>query len=82
MKNKTTQKEKDKALTQISMLAARHGIEYIIIEDETIDLYCEDNDLTLTDEQKAHAKGLMKDYIMNFMEDQDCLNCIDEAAGE
>ena len=77
--NKTA-KQVDEALLQISMLASRHGIEYVVIEDEAIDLYCEDNDITLTPEQRANAKGLMADYIKEMMDSDDFLNLISEAA--
>jgi len=79
MKNqKPTKTEVDNALRQMSILAARHGIEYVIIEDETIDTYCEDNDITLTDEQRADVKGMMKDFLMEQLETDECLGCIDE----
>lgn len=77
--NKTA-KQVDEALLQISMLASRHGIEYVVIEDEAIDLYCEDNDITLTPEQRANAKGMMADYLKEMMDSDDFLNLISEAA--
>lgn len=77
--NKTA-KQVDEALLQISMLASRHGIEYVVIEDEAIDLYCEDNDITITPEQRANAKGMMADYLKEMMDSDDFLNLISEAA--
>ena len=80
MKNKPTKTEVDEALRKMSMLAARCGIEYVIIEDEYIDTYCEDNELTLTDEQRADVKGAMCDYLREQMESDECLNCVDDFA--
>ena len=81
MKSKPTKTEIDNALRQMSMLAARHGIEYVIIEDEYIDTYCEDNDLTLTDEARENVKSAMIDYLHGHMESDEMLSeCIDDFA--
>jgi hypothetical protein len=81
MKSKPTKTEIDNALRQMSMLAARHGIEYVIIEDEYIDTYCEDNDLTLTDEARENVKSAISDYLQQMMESDDCLSeCVDDFA--
>jgi hypothetical protein len=78
--NTPNQKQVDEALSKISMLASRNGIEYVVIEDEAIDLYCEDNDITLTPDQRAKAKGMMADFLKEMLESDDCLNLISEAA--
>jgi hypothetical protein len=81
MKNKPTKTEIDNALRQMSMLAARCGIEYVIIEDEYIDTYCEDNELTLTDEARENVKAAISDYLQQMMESDDCLSeCVDDFA--
>jgi hypothetical protein len=83
MKPKPTKTETDNALRQMSMLAARHGIQYVIIEDEYIDTYCEDNDLTLTDEARDDVKAAITDYLHQMMESDDCLSeCVDGFATE
>lgn len=83
MKNaKPTAKQVDEARRQMSMLAARMGIEYVIVEDEIIDQHCEDNDLTLTDEQRAKAKERIKERLFEVLEESDTLSIIDEEAGE
>ena len=59
---------KNKALLEMSRLAARHGIIYLVIEDELIETYAEDADVKLTSETMMEIKEAVLDALQQDVE--------------
>lgn len=59
---------KNKALLEMSRLAARHGILYLIIEDELIETYAEDADLKLDSVTMMEIKEAVLDALQQDVE--------------
>ena len=59
---------KNKALLEMSRLAARHGIIYLIIEDELIETYAEDAELKLDSVTMMEIKESVLDALQQDVE--------------
>jgi hypothetical protein len=59
---------KNKALLEMSRLAARHGILYLIIEDELIETYAEDAELKLDSVTMMEIKEAVLDALQQDVE--------------
>jgi hypothetical protein len=59
---------KNKALLEMSRLAARHGIIYLVIEEELIETYAEDADVKLTSETMMEIKEAVLDALQQDVE--------------
>lgn len=59
---------KNKALLEMSRLAARHGIIYLVIEDELIETYAEDADLKLDSVTMMEIKEAVLDALQQDVE--------------
>ena len=59
---------KNKALLEMSRLAARHGIIYLVIEEELIETYAEDAELKLTDVTMMEIKETVLDALQQDVE--------------
>jgi hypothetical protein len=59
---------KNKALLEMSRLAARHGILYLVIEDELIETYAEDAELKLDSVTMMEIKEAVLDALQQDVE--------------
>lgn len=59
---------KNKALLEMSRLAARHGIIYLVIEDELIETYAEDAELKLDSVTMMEIKEAVLDALQQDVE--------------
>jgi hypothetical protein len=76
MTNKTKEKERQEAELQMSMLAARHKIVYVIIEDEQVEEAMENygKKIALNEQEmadlKSNASCNLHDRIVEAIQDE------------
>jgi DNA-binding FrmR family transcriptional regulator len=63
-----SKKDKSKAESEISRIASKNDIVYVVIEDEYIERYAEDFGVKLTDAVRTRVKEVAFDLLQQSME--------------
>jgi len=81
---KNNKKDKEKALSEMSRLASRFDIEYVVIEDELIEDYAEEMGIKLTEALRKQVRETAFELLKTSLETavQDAFGDIEPAVDE